>query len=368
MNELKKKENLKHVMNRDEDTEEVKSLLKVGIIGLGDVSQVHRQAIETSQYGEISAVCDSDSSLREDWEEFPFFTDAATMLQEMELDVVHICLPHYLHHSMTELCIKYDVHVLLEKPVAISFQEALRQSKLALFTDKKICVCFQNRYNKSFMSLQEQLEKEEVGKIKSVKGLVTWFRPESYYISKPWRGTKEEAGYGSIINQSIHTLDLIQLLGGTLSSCKASLSNLTDYDIEVEDTASATFIFESGIKAFFHATNAYTENSSVELQVVTEKEKFTIKDNRLYRTKPNGLKEMIVEDDLVSSTKSYYGSGHATLINSFYQSIINQNDDYITIQEALPSMEMIEMMDRSSHNTQQPRRIRREDVLNETIS
>ncbi|UJF16178.1 Gfo/Idh/MocA family oxidoreductase [Jeotgalibaca sp. MA1X17-3] len=360
---------MKHEINRGrEGIEEVNGLLKVGIIGLGDVSLVHRHAIKTSQYGKIVAVCDRNPNLREDWMEFPFFTDVETMLQEMKLDVVHICLPHYLHYFMTKLCIQYDVHVLLEKPVAISFQEALEQNKLALSTDKKICVCFQNRYNKSFITLKERLEKEEVGKIKSVKGLVTWFRPETYYTSKPWRGMKKEAGYGSIINQSIHTLDLIQLLGGSISSCKASLSNLTDYDIEVEDTASATFIFESGVKAFFHATNAYTENSSVELQVVTEKEKFTIKDNKLYLTKLDGDKELIAEDDFVPGTKSYYGNGHVRLINSFYDSIINQNDDYITVKDALPSMEMIEMMDRSSQNAQQPKRITREDVLNETVS
>lgn len=76
---------------------------------------------------------------------------------------------------------KYGAHVYLEKPVAINYEESLKQLEIAENTDRKICVSFQNRYNKSFMKLVE---------ITSIKGLVTWFRPESYYTSKPWRGRK----------------------------------------------------------------------------------------------------------------------------------------------------------------------------------
>lgn len=348
-------------------TEETTELLKVGIIGLGDVSPVHLNAIKTNPDSELAAVCDQDESLRRFWQEVPFFTDAETMLQTMQLDVVHICLPHDLHYPMTELCVQNHVHVFLEKPVAVNYQEALLQKELAAATDQKICVCFQNRYNQSFLKLQEILKQEATGKVLAVKGLVTWFRPESYYTAKPWRGTKKEAGYGSIINQSIHTLDLIQLIGGPLESCKASLTNLADYQIEVEDTASASFHFKTGVKAFFHATNVYTDNSSVELQVITETGKFTIKDNGLYRTNQDGRKELLVEDDLLPGTKSYYGNGHVQLIARFYKSILHGTDDYVTIEDALPSMEMIEMMDRSSKNGQKPKKIQREEVQHETI-
>lgn len=343
-------------------------MLRVGLIGLGEVSGVHVNAINASECGELVAVCDSDPDRKSEWTEFPFFSDMESMLQKMKLDVVHICLPHYLHQSATELCVKYGAHVYLEKPVAINYEESLKQLELAESTDRKICVSFQNRYNKSFMKLVEILQNEDVGEITSIKGLVTWFRPESYYTSKPWRGRKAEAGYGSIINQSIHTLDLIQLIGGKLESCKATLSNLTDYDIEVEDTASATFTFQSGVKAFFHATNAYTENSSVELQVITEKEKFTIKDSRLYFTNENGRKEVIEEDDRIPGSKFYYGMGHQILIERFYRSILNHTEDYVHIREAVPSMEMIEMMDRSSKDMGNAQRVKREELLHGTTS
>lgn len=337
-------------------------MLRVGLIGLGEVSAIHVNAINASEYGELVAVCDIDPDKKSEWMEFPFFSDMESMLQKMKLDVVHICLPHYLHQQVTELCVHYGAHVYLEKPLSINYEESLKQLELAESTDRKICVSFQNRYNRSFMKLMDILKNEDVGQITSIKGLVTWFRPESYYTSKPWRGRKLEAGYGSIINQSIHTLDLIQLIGGELKSCKASLSNLTDYDIEVEDTASATFTFQSGVKAFFHATNAYTENSSVELQVITEKEKFTIKDSRLYFTNENGRKEVIAEDDRIPGSKFYYGMGHRTLIERFYKSILENTEDYVHVREAIASMEMIEMMDRSSKETGMAKRITKEEI------
>ena len=343
-------------------------MLRVGLIGLGEVSPIHVNAINASEYGELVAVCDSDPDKKSEWMEFPFFSDTEAMLKKMQLDVVHICLPHYLHQPTTDLCVKYGAHVYLEKPVAINYEESLQQLALAESTDRKICVSFQNRYNKSFMKLVDILKNDDVGEITSIKGLVTWFRPESYYTSKPWRGRKLEAGYGSIINQSIHTLDLIQLIAGELKSCRASLSNLTDYAIEVEDTASATFSFQSGVKAFFHATNAYTENSSVELQVITEKEKFTIKDSRLYFTNENGRKEVIVEDDRIPGSKFYYGMGHRILIERFYKSIVENTEDYVHVRESIPTMEMIEMMDRSSKNTGNAQRVKREELLYGTTS
>lgn len=337
-------------------------MLRIGLIGLGDVSPIHIHAINASDKGELVAVCDINEELSANFPEIPFFTSVETMLDKMNLDVVHICLPHDLHQPVTEQCIQKNVHVFVEKPVAKNYEEALEQLELEKATGKKIGVCFQNRYNASFMKLLSILENENVGEVTSIKGLVTWFRPESYYTTKPWRGQKERAGYGSIINQSIHTLDLIQLIGGELDSCKAVLSNLTDYPIEVEDTASATFTFKSGVKAFFHATNAFTENSSVELQVITEKEKFTIKDSRLYITNDEGRKEVIVEDDKLPGSKFYYGAGHMHLIDRFYASVLNDDHDYVSVADSIPSMQMIKMMDKSSSNTKQPVRVKMEEI------
>lgn len=344
--------------------EERKGTLKVGIIGLGDVSPVHIQAIEMNDHAELAAVCDTDPALASSLEEVPFYTDFNAMLEAHDLDVVHNCLPHNLHYPVTEACVKAGVHVFLEKPVSISYEEGLLQKKLEDENDQKICVCFQNRLNASFVTLQEWLAKEETGRITGIKALVTWYREDSYYAMKPWRRTKAEVGYGNIMSQSIHTLDLVQLLGGEVATVKATLSKLLDVDSEVEDTASSVIRFKEGARAYFHATNANINNSDVEMEVETEHDSFILTDGCLYRLDEDGKKEKLAQDEQLEGAKFYFGASHKLLIDRFYKAVIDDTRDYVTVSDALPSIRLIEMMAASSKTVVEPVTVSLESVEN----
>jgi len=335
--------------------------LKVGIIGLGDVSSFHIQAIEMHEEADLMAVCDTDPATQLKVEGVSFYTNYLEMLEKEDLDVIHNCLPHHLHYSVTKACVEKGIHVLLEKPVSISYEEGLLQKELEVRLDAKICVCFQNRYNQTFLELLRWLDKEETGTITGIKGLVTWFREPVYYESKPWRRKKSEVGYGNIMSQSIHTLDLIQLLGGPVDSVKASLSKLLDVNSEVEDTVSASFQFKSGAKGYLHATNANVSNASVELEVITEHDWFTIKDSCLYRMDQEGKKQLLAEDEQLDGAKFYFGASHKYLIDRFYKAISEDTTDYITVKDALPSIQLIEMMADSSQHIAEPERIQAAD-------
>lgn len=273
------------------------------------------------------------------------------MLDQEKIDVVHICLPHHLHYPVTKICAEKGVHVLQEKPLSLDFCEGLKTAELAKKVSTKIAVCFQNRYNTTFQKLLEVLRTDETGEIKAIKGLVAWHRPDEYYTEKPWRGRWSTAGGGTIINQAIHTLDLMQVVGGELVACKASLSNITDYNVEVEDTAVANFTFEGNRTGFYMSTNAYATNSSVELEVVTEKATYTIKNYQLYKIDFDGNVTVLAQDEQKAGTKSYYGPGHATFIQRFYQAIEEDTDDFVSVEDALPSMLMIDAMKQSSTET-----------------
>ncbi len=344
--------------------ENKKGKLKVGIIGLGDVSPVHIQAIEMNDHAELAAVCDADPALASSINNVPFFTDFNEMLATQDLDVVHNCLPHFLHYPVTEACVKAGVHVFLEKPVSISYEEGLLQKKLEDENDQKICVCFQNRLNSSFVTLQEWLAKEETGQITGIKALVTWYRENSYYELKPWRRTKAEVGYGNIMSQSIHTLDLVQLLGGEVSSVKATLSQLLDVDSEVEDTASSVIRFKDGARAYFHATNANINNSDVDMEIVTEHETFILTEGSLYRVSEDGRKEKLAQDEQLEGAKFYFGASHKLLIDRFYKAITDDTRDYVTVSDALPSIRLIEMMAASSKTVVEPVTVSLESVEN----
>jgi predicted dehydrogenase len=328
--------------------------LKVGIIGLGDVSPVHIQAVKSSEHAELAAVCDHKPELKTAVSDVPFYLDYKDMLEKEELDVIHNCLPHHLHYPITQAAVAAGCHVFLEKPVSISYEEGLLQKKLEEEAGRKIGVCFQNRYNQSFVALQDWLKKKETGDITGIKALVTWFREDSYFNSKPWRRTKAEVGYGTIMSQSIHTLDLVLQLGGEIDSVKATLSKLLEVDSEVEDTASAVLNFSSGVRAYFHATNANIDNSPVEIEVKTENETFTLRNSALYRKNNKGEEDCLAVDEMLEGAKFYFGASHVKLIDRFYRAVIEDTQDYVTVTDALPSIELIEMMAASSKTVAEP--------------
>ncbi|MBY0146857.1 Gfo/Idh/MocA family protein [Neobacillus niacini] len=324
-------------------------MLKVAVIGLGDVSSVHLSAIKGNTRAELVAVCDIDETRKDIVPGVNFYTDFQDMLEKEVLDCVHICLPHYLHFPVTKACVENGVHVFQEKPLSLNSEEGSALVKLEeKHKDIKIGVCFQNRFNETFEVLKKIVESEQYGKVLGIKGLVAWARPKSYYDNKPWRGKLEYAGGGVMINQSIHTLDQMQLLGGEIKSIRGSIDQLLDYGVEIEDTATASIHFENGAKGFFFATIANANNSSVELQVVFEKQKFTIKDSILTKLDEEGKKVELIEDTKMPGSKFYYGASHMKLINKFYECIVENTNEYVHVKDALPSMKMIDSIVKSS--------------------
>ncbi|WNS40759.1 Gfo/Idh/MocA family oxidoreductase [Paenibacillus sp. MMS20-IR301] len=324
-------------------------MLRAAVIGLGDVAPIHIAAIEANPDIVLAAVCDIDQAKATIVPGVPFYTDYMKMLETETLDCVHICLPHYLHYPVTKACAASGIHVFQEKPLALNAAEA--RSFIALEAENrqvKIGICLQNRFNETFERLQQIVAGGQYGAVKGVKGIVAWARPKDYYTVKPWRGLMEQAGGGVMINQAIHVLDQLQLLGGEIASIRGSVDQLLDYGTEVEDTVSAHIRFKGGVTGIFWATNAYAENSSVEIEVILEQARFRIKDNILWKINEDGPAEHWVEDSRLPGSKFYYGAGHIKLVRKFYQCIQADSQDYVHVQDAAVPMLMIDAIRTSS--------------------
>ena len=341
-------------------------MLKVGVIGLGTVSPIHLLSINNSPYADLVAVCDINSNRAKEkceqthCEIIPSYTDYKEMIEKEDLDVVHITLTHYLHAEVSKYALSKGLNVFCEKPVDVSYEKTkdLYDFYQAYKGKQKLGICFQNRYNKSVVKLKEILEenKEEVF---AVKGLVTWYRNMDYYKQAPWRGSLKEAGAGVIINQAIHTLDLMAYVTGKdWKSLTATMSKLMIKEVEVEDTANAFIKYEDGVNGLFIATNAYSITDSIELQVISKNEKYTIKENRLF----NRNLECLAEDEKSDATKDYYGAGHETLINKFYKAIIDGTDDYCDLADAMETMEIIQAIIDSSNENKE---VKKEEIIND---
>lgn len=324
-------------------------VVRVAIIGLGDIAAVHLSAISAAREATLVAGCDILPERRPMLPDgVPFYTSYSDMLDREQVDVVHICLPHYLHYPVAKEVAARGYHIFAEKPLCISGEEAADYAQLEERHGVKICLCLQNRCNDTSEQLRELLLGGAYGKVTGVTGVVTWCRTPEYYAAKPWRASWALAGSGVMMNQAIHTLDLLQYFAmSPVRSLRGTVSNLVDFELEVEDTATARIEFESGATGLFMATVANGVDSSVSLEVRCEKAVFTIRDQSLYRWE-DGHQVLLVQDDTATAGKACYGNSHQKLIDRFYRTLAGEASGYIPAAEGVVSVRMIEAILESS--------------------
>ena len=301
--------------------------MRVSVVGCGGVSCLHLKALSEMESVTISSVVDivaekaDAAALRYGCKAY---YDYEKMLREDKPDCVHICTPHYLHVPMAVKALTEGVHVLCEKPCAIS-AEGLSQLRMAqLLSDAKFGVCFQNRYNESALIVKECVEKETYGKVEAVRATVHWFRDASYY-SDDWHGTLEKEGGGVAVNQAIHTQDLMRYVSGKKTACVTGhvfTDHLKDL-IEVEDTVHAIFEYEDGVLGLYNATTAFSKNLPVIIDVVCEKAVLRLEGDNAYVIRDGDIEQLHLADNTGLVGKNYWGKGHDSLINDFYDCIEN---------------------------------------------
>lgn len=322
---------------------------RAAIVGMGAIYPIHLAAIQALEGIELVGVCDVDAQARAAAPDgVPAFDDVRTMIEQVKPDCVHICLPHYLHYPIAKQVVEMGVNVLCEKPVALNGREAQAFCQLEKeHPEVKIAVCLQNRLNETTEELVRIISSGEKGRVLGVRGEVPWFRPLSYYEKGPWRGRWDQAGSGVMMNQAIHTIDLMYLFGGPIARLKASVGQVLDYGIEVEDTVTAQFEYAEGARGMFFATNANFKNESVVFSVDLEQASYRIRDNVLYEVGEDGVERELVEDQKLPGSKFYYGASHKKLIQGFYGCLENGGDEYIHVRDAYMSVHLIDAIKES---------------------
>ncbi len=289
----------------------------VCIVGYGNIGPTHSRALESIKEAKFYAVCDIEQEAikrcLDKYEDVVVYHDFDSMLLDKNIDVIHICTPHYLHFEMIEKAVKEGKNVISEKPITMTSEEF--EKLLKMKEVNKVCTVIQNRYNNCVKKLKEIIGSGELGDILAIKGFVTWKRDSDYYIKSDWRGKQATEGGSALINQSLHTLDLMIYLAGNVKSVQSSMHNYTLKDvIETEDTVEAYLQLENHVKGLFYATNTYAVNSDPEIEIVGTKAvaKYAYKKLTL-----NG--KFITEDVMATNGKAYWGNGHTELFRDYYE-------------------------------------------------
>ncbi|WP_458107611.1 Gfo/Idh/MocA family oxidoreductase [Arthrobacter sp. R3-55] len=314
------------------------------VIGCGDISTVHFEALSALENAELVAVCDTDPerlAAAAAAHGVPGYADYLDMLQEVRPDVVHVCTPHHLHASVAADCLERGVNVIVEKPLAHTLEEGQRLIEVAERSPARIGVCFQNRYNATSQAMHELLDGGTLGQVVGASATVMWHRDGSYYRNRPWRGTWAEGGGGLMMNQAIHTVDLLQWLVGDVAKVegRASTRSLGGV-IEVEDTAEFVAEHVNGARSVFYATLANAVNAPVTLDIVTEKATLSLRGD-LTVSYADGTVEVIQERVAETGGRSYWGVSHQLLIADFYATLGEPGRFWINPAEAAKSLGII---------------------------
>lgn len=321
------------------------AIRRVAVIGCGDISALHFDAIAQTEGAELVGVCDvHPERLATAAAEHgvPGFASHTELFESLQPDAIHICTPHHLHAAMAIDALERGIHVLMEKPLAHSRAEGDLIVAAAELGNAKIAVCFQNRYNTPVQAAAALLASGDLGAVAGASATVMWFRGAEYYLDRPWRGRWATGGGGLLMNQAIHTLDLVQWLVGEVSEVRGNASTRALGDtIEVEDTAEMVLEHVNGARSVFYATLANAVNAPVTIDIVTEKATLSLC-GALTVTYADGRVETVDERAVAAGARSYWGVSHQLLIQDFYARLDEPEPFWISPVEAQRSLNIIQ--------------------------
>ena len=233
------------------------------------------------------------------------------------------------------------MNVILEKPLASELVDGQRLVDAAAVSSAKIGICFQNRYNPTSVKLREVLDAGAYGPVLGARAQVMWTRTIDYYNAKPWRGTWAGGGGGLMMNQAVHTVDLVQWLLGEVVDVHGSIATLKFAgQIEVEDTAAAYFTHASGVATSFYATLTHHDSAPVLLEIACRDAVLRLEGD-LSVLWPDGRREVLAPADVVQTARSYWGASHERFINDFYASLSTPGAFWIDAAEAFKTLSIV---------------------------
>jgi len=293
------------------------------IVGCGAIARLHASAIneneEISLISVADIVPDRSAKFAKEFGGMPFGS-INEMLLSTKPDVVHICTPHFTHASLAIKALKSGCNVVLEKPLCISIGDIALIKEAEKESGKHLGIVLQNRYKETSQAAKKLIDSKDCGKVFGARGFVTWKRDENYYTLSGWRGKLETEGGGVMINQAIHTLDLMFWLIGDHKSVEGNVFNHHLKDaIEVEDTAEAYFDFGDGLTSIFYASTAHCDDSPTFLEIECEKYKIILEgENLIIKGYDGKITQFLTNGVNESQGKPCWGDYHKILIEDFY--------------------------------------------------
>ena len=328
--------------------------MKYALIGCGRIAVNHMKAAINNDL-EIVAVCDilsekMDSILEkynlQDDRSINRYTDYKEMLVKEKINLVSIATESGIHAEIALYCIENNINVIIEKPMAMSIEDADRIIALAEEKNVKVSACHQNRFNVAIQELRKAVEAGRFGKLSHGSIHVRWNRNHSYYDQASWRGTWAQDG-GALMNQCIHGIDLLRwMMGDEIEEIYGvTRQQFHDY-LEAEDVGMAVVKFKNGaVGTIEGTTNVYPKNLEETLYIFGENG--TVK---IGGTSTNNIDVWDFVDEteedaknkkLKEVTSNVYGNGHTSLFADVMDAIENDRQPYVDAVAGRNALEVV---------------------------
>jgi len=296
-------------------------MYRVGIIGCGSISAVHAQVIQDLEDTTLVACADilpDRAKAMSEQYNCAAYEDYRRMLDEAGLDAVHICTPHCLHPEMVREAADRGIAAFTEKPPAID-REGWDLVK-ASANRVPVGICFQNRYNPNVLASRKLVESGKYGALRGIRAFVTWNRTREYYAAADWKGKWATEGGGALINQAIHTLDLVIGFLGKPDVAEATMANHRLRGvIEVEDTAEI-YLRRGDVPSLIYASNGYSQDAPVMIELHLDKATVRLEGDRLEIRSGDSIRQC-AQASSPALGRAYWGAGHLACIRDFYRSV-----------------------------------------------
>lgn len=327
--------------------------MKYALIGCGRISANHIVAAKNNDL-EIVGICDLDADAMQDkvakldcLDNVPQYVDYMKMIDDTSPDLVAIATESGKHAKIALDCLEMGCNLIIEKPIALSIEDADAIIQKSREKNLKVCTCHQNRFNKAILKIREAIDRRRFGKLLYGTAHIRWTRDYEYYARAKWRGTWEQDG-GALMNQCIHDIDLLRwMMGDDVDEVVAMTDKLCHDYIDAEDMGIALIRFSNGSYGIIEGTvNVYPKNLEELLYIFGEKG----------TVKAGGEAVNIIEEwnfsdylDVSEEVKreyhelppNVYGFGHSKLYKDVIDAIENDRAPFVDAEAGKRALELV---------------------------
>jgi predicted dehydrogenase len=327
----------------------------IGIVGCGNISDTHAKAIiQTAKGRLIGAHSRTQSTLDAFCEQHDIaaYPSYEKFLANPDLDIVVICTPTGTHLDYGKLAAEAGKHVIVEKPIEINVKRGRSLIQACKENEVKLAVIYQNRFINAIQRMKESIDCGDIGRSFMVRGSVKWFREEAYYKGS-WHGTYELDGGGVVINQSIHTIDLMQWFMGPVESLSAFKDTFThEKSMEAEDSAVACLHFKNGAIGVFEASTSTVPPQKRKIEINGSKGTAVLEGDTFYKqigadeqkTKKESGEAVGAASPLAGMTSQNHRRQYDQILNAFQ----NNTKPLVSGEESLQSLAIVEALYKSA--------------------